>query len=82
MELHVPDPEDPLGVLAQIGGLENELRWCDPDGAVYASPFILDGVVRTPPALVAWRPAPHSAGYVVAGQRSPRQGCVSPCVET
>jgi nicotinate-nucleotide--dimethylbenzimidazole phosphoribosyltransferase len=63
LELHSPDPEDPLGVLAQIGGLEHA-----------GIPVILDGVVTDSAALVACAIAPHSAGYVIAGHRSAEPG--------
>jgi nicotinate-nucleotide--dimethylbenzimidazole phosphoribosyltransferase len=72
VELHVPDPEDPLGVLAQIGGLEHAaIVGVILTGAIYG---ILDGVVSDSAALVARALAPHSAGYVVAGHRSTEPG--------
>jgi nicotinate-nucleotide--dimethylbenzimidazole phosphoribosyltransferase len=75
LELHVPDPEDPLGVLAQIGGLEHAaIVGVILTGAVYGIPVILDGVVSDSAALVARALAPHSAGYVVAGHRSTEPG--------
>jgi nicotinate-nucleotide--dimethylbenzimidazole phosphoribosyltransferase len=75
LELHVPDPEDPLGVLTQIGGLEHAaIVGVILTGAVYGIPVILDGVVSDSAALVARALAPHSAGYVVAGHRSTEPG--------
>ena len=75
LELHVPDSEDPLGVLAQIGGLEHAaIVGVILTGAVYGIPVILDGVVSDSAALVARALAPHSAGYVVAGHRSTEPG--------
>ena len=79
LELHEPDPEDPLGVLAQVGGLEHAaivgvILAC----AVYRLPVILDGVVSNSAALVARALAPHSAGYVIAGHLSAEPGaCIS-----
>ena len=79
LELHKPDPEDPLGVLAQLGGLEHAaivgvILAC----AVYRLPVILDGVVSNSAALVARALAPHSAGYVIAGHLSAEPGaCIS-----
>jgi nicotinate-nucleotide--dimethylbenzimidazole phosphoribosyltransferase len=84
MELHVPDSEDPLGVLAQIGGLEHAANvGVILTGAVYGIPVILDGVVSNAAALVARALAPHSAGYVVAGHRSAEPGAriVLECLE-
>jgi nicotinate-nucleotide--dimethylbenzimidazole phosphoribosyltransferase len=75
LELHAPDPEDPLGVLAQIGGLEHAaIVGVILTGAVYSIPVILDGVVSDSAALVARAFAPHSAGYVIAGHRSTEPG--------
>jgi nicotinate-nucleotide--dimethylbenzimidazole phosphoribosyltransferase len=75
LELHVPEPEDPLGVLAQIGGLEHAaIVGVILTGAVYGIPVILDGVISDSAALVARALAPHSAGYVVAGHRSTEPG--------
>jgi nicotinate-nucleotide--dimethylbenzimidazole phosphoribosyltransferase len=79
LELHEPDPEDPLGVLAQVGGLEHAaIVGVILAGAVYRLPVILDGVVSNSAALVARALAPHSAGYVIAGHRSAEPGaCIS-----
>jgi nicotinate-nucleotide--dimethylbenzimidazole phosphoribosyltransferase len=75
LELHAPDPEDPLGVLAQIGGLEHAaIVGVILAGAMYGLPVILDGVVSNSAALVARALAPHSAGYVIAGHRSTEPG--------
>jgi nicotinate-nucleotide--dimethylbenzimidazole phosphoribosyltransferase len=75
LELHAPDPEDPLGVLAQIGGLEHAaLVGVILAGAVYGLPVILDGVVSDSAALVARALAPHSAQYIIAGHRSTEPG--------
>jgi nicotinate-nucleotide--dimethylbenzimidazole phosphoribosyltransferase len=75
LELHAPDPEDPLGVLAQIGGLEHAaIVGVILAGAVYGLPVILDGVVSDSAALVARALAPHSAQYIIAGHRSTEPG--------
>ena len=75
LELNAPDPEDPLGVLAQIGGLEHAaIVGVILAGAAYGLPVILDGVVSDSAALVARALAPHSAGYVIAGHRSTEPG--------
>ena len=75
LELHAPDPEDPLGVLAQIGGLEHAaIVGVILSGAVYGIPVVLDGVVSDSAALVARALAPHSAGYAIAGHRSAEPG--------
>ena len=75
LKLHAPDPEDSLGVLAQIGGLEHAaIVGVILTGAVYGILVILDGVVSDSAALVARALAPHSTGYVVAGHRSAEPG--------
>ena len=73
--LHAPDPEDPLGVLAAVGGLEHAaIVGLILTGAVYGVPVVLDGVVSNSAALVARALAPRSVGYVVAGHRSTEPG--------
>ena len=73
--LHAPDPGDPLGVLAAVGGLEHAaLVGVILTGAVYGVPVVLDGVVSNSAALVAVAIAPRAAGYVIAGHLSAEPG--------
>jgi nicotinate-nucleotide--dimethylbenzimidazole phosphoribosyltransferase len=73
--LHDPDPGDPLGVLATVGGLEHAaIVGMILAGAVYGVPVILDGVVSNSAALAAHAFAPRSAGYVIAGHLSAEPG--------
>ena len=73
--VHDPDPGDPLGVLAAVGGLEHAaIVGVILMGAVYGVPVVLDGVVSNSAALVAGALAPRSAGYLVAGHRSAEPG--------
>jgi nicotinate-nucleotide--dimethylbenzimidazole phosphoribosyltransferase len=75
LDLHSPDPEDPLGVLARIGGLEHAaIVGVILTGAAYGIPVILDGVVSNAAALVAHALAPDSVGYVIAGHCSGEPG--------
>jgi len=75
LDLHAPDPSDPLGVLARVGGLEHAaLVGVILAGAVYGVPVVLDGVVSDAAALVAGALAPDSKGYLVAGHRSVEPG--------
>ena len=75
LELHRPDPGDPLGVLAAVGGLEHAaLVGVALMGAVYCVPVVLDGVVSNAAALVAVALAPNVADYLVAGHRSVEPG--------
>ena len=75
LELHGPDPSDPVGTLAALGGLEHAaLVGVILMGAVYGVPVLLDGVVSNAAALVARALAPHSIGYTIAGHLSVEPG--------
>ena len=75
LELHSPDPGDPVGTLAALGGLEHAaLVGVILMGAVYGTPVLLDGVVSNSAALVARTLAPHSVDYLVAGHLSVEPG--------
>jgi nicotinate-nucleotide--dimethylbenzimidazole phosphoribosyltransferase len=73
--LHAPDTEDPLGVMASVGGLEHAaIVGLILTGAVYGVPVVLDGVVSNSAALVARALAPHSVQYLIASHRSTEPG--------
>jgi nicotinate-nucleotide--dimethylbenzimidazole phosphoribosyltransferase len=73
--LHGPDPADPLGTLAALGGLEHAaIVGLVLMGAVYGVPVVLDGVVSNSAALVAHALAPDCAGYMIAGHLSAEPG--------
>ena len=75
LRLHEPDPADPLGVLAALGGLEHAaIIGLVLMGAVYGVPVLLDGVVSNSVALVAHALAPDCAGYLIAGHLSTEPG--------
>ena len=75
LELHKPDPGDPLGTLAAVGGLEHAaIAGLILMGAVYEVPVVLDGVVSNSAALVACTLAPECAGYLIAGHLSVEPG--------
>jgi nicotinate-nucleotide--dimethylbenzimidazole phosphoribosyltransferase len=75
LELHRPDPEDPIGVLAALGGLEHAaLVGLILTGAAFRAPVLLNGVVSNSAALVARALAPDSIGYTVAGHLSAEPG--------
>jgi len=72
---HSPDPTDPLGTLAAVGGLEHAaLAGFILGGAVAGVPVILDGVIADSAALVAAALAPDVVGALVAGHRSVEPG--------
>lgn len=75
LALHGPDPNDPLGVLAAVGGLEHAaIVGLVLAGAARGVPVVLDGVVSNAAALVAAALAPACAGYLVAGHLSAEPG--------
>jgi nicotinate-nucleotide--dimethylbenzimidazole phosphoribosyltransferase len=75
LRMNAPQPGDPLGALAAVGGLEHAaIVGIILTGAIYGVPVILDGVVSNSAALVASALASHSAGYLVAGHRPAEPG--------
>ena len=75
LALHRPDPGDPLGVLAAVGGLEHAaLAGIVLAGAAERLPVVLDGVITCAAALAAVALAPEALGYLLAGHRSPEPG--------
>ena len=72
---HAPDPTDPLGVLAAVGGLEHAaLAGFVLGGAAAGVPVLLDGVNAGAAALVAAALAPAAVGYCLAGHVSAEPG--------
>jgi nicotinate-nucleotide--dimethylbenzimidazole phosphoribosyltransferase len=73
--LHRPDPADPIGTLAAVGGLEHAaLAGFIVGGAALRTPVLLDGVIACSAALAAAALAPHSVAAMVAGHRSAEPG--------
>ncbi|MFD7106329.1 nicotinate-nucleotide--dimethylbenzimidazole phosphoribosyltransferase [Streptomyces celluloflavus] len=78
LELHQPDPNDPIGVLAAVGGLEHAaLVGLILGGASLRTPVILDGVSAGAAALVARAIAPEALAACIAGHRSAEPGHVA-----
>ena len=72
-----PDANDPLGVLAALGGLEIAgLVGVVLAGAARRVPVVLDGFIATAAALVAARLAPAVRDYLIAAHRSAEPGHV------
>jgi len=72
---HRPDPSDPVGVLAAVGGLEHAaLAGFMLGGAAARVPVILDGLIAGAAALAAAALAPHAVHAWVAGHRSAEPG--------
>lgn len=75
LALHRPDPTDPVGVLAAVGGLEHAAL----AGAILAAaasrvPVVLDGVNTNAAALCACALAPETRGSLIAGHVSLEPG--------
>lgn len=75
LALHEPQPEDPLGVLAALGGLEHAaLAGLTLTGAIYRVPVVLDGVSAVAAALAARAFAAASVDHMFAGHLSAEPG--------
>src|SRR5580700_1797814 len=72
---HRPDPADPLGVLASVGGLEHAaLAGFILGGAALRVPVVLDGVIACAAALAARALAPDVVAALLAGHLSTEPG--------
>jgi nicotinate-nucleotide--dimethylbenzimidazole phosphoribosyltransferase len=75
LALHRPDPSDPVGVLAAVGGYEHAaLAGFIIAAAALRVPVILDGVIAGAAALAACALAPEALGCLLAGHRSVEPG--------
>ncbi|WP_372611864.1 nicotinate-nucleotide--dimethylbenzimidazole phosphoribosyltransferase [Halomonas sp.] len=70
-----PDPADPLGVLASLGGLEiAAMTGACLEAASRRVPLLVDGFIATVAALVACRLEPPVRDFLVFGHRSREPG--------
>ena len=75
LALHLPDPRDPLAVVAAIGGLELAAMAGFMMGAAsHRMPVVLDGFLSNAAALVAHAIAPDASAYMLASHASAEQG--------
>jgi nicotinate-nucleotide--dimethylbenzimidazole phosphoribosyltransferase len=75
LQLHSPDPSDPIGTLTAVGGLENAaLAGFILGGAARRVPVLLDGVISLSGALAANALAPLTREAMIAGHRSVEPG--------
>jgi nicotinate-nucleotide--dimethylbenzimidazole phosphoribosyltransferase len=75
LELHRPDPADPVGVLAAVGGLEHAaIVGYILAAAAHRVPLLLDGVIAGSSALVARALSPAGMEACIAGHRSAEPG--------
>ncbi|MFH1152540.1 MAG: nicotinate-nucleotide--dimethylbenzimidazole phosphoribosyltransferase [Pseudomonadota bacterium] len=77
LSLNRPDPDDPLDVLAKVGGFEiGGLAGLVLGAAANSIPVVCDGLISTAGALIACELAPLAAEYLFAGHRSVEAGHV------
>lgn len=77
LELHKPDPADPIDVLAKVGGFEiGGLAGLVLGAAKHRIPVVCDGLISTAGALIACELCPTAREYLFAGHRSVEAGHV------
>lgn len=75
LALHRPDPADPIGVLAAVGGFEiGGLAGLILGAASLRTPVVVDGFISGAAALLATELSPLARDYMVAAHRSVEQG--------
>ena len=75
LERNPPDPDDPLGTFAAVGGFEIAVLAGVALGAAAArAPVLLDGFITSAAALAAVRLEPSLIDYLIASHRSPEPG--------
>jgi nicotinate-nucleotide--dimethylbenzimidazole phosphoribosyltransferase len=75
LAINRPDPADPVGTLAALGGYELAfLTGVSLGAAARSAVVLLDGFVTAASALAAVRLVPGAADYMVASHRSPEPG--------
>lgn len=69
--LHDPDPNDPIDVLAKVGGFDLAgMTGVFLGGACYQIPIVIDGFISCVAALCAVRLCPAVSGYMIASHVS------------
>ncbi|WP_447986408.1 nicotinate-nucleotide--dimethylbenzimidazole phosphoribosyltransferase [Nitrospira sp. Nam74] len=72
---HHPNPDDPIDVLAKVGGLEIAgLAGVILGGAARRIPVVLDGFIAGAAALIAVKLQPHCRHYLIASHQSLERG--------
>jgi nicotinate-nucleotide--dimethylbenzimidazole phosphoribosyltransferase len=75
LDRHRPNPNDPVGVLAAIGGLEIAgMAGLILGAAAARIPVVLDGFIAGAAALIANALQPRSIQYMIASHRSAERG--------
>lgn len=75
IEVNKPDPDDPIDVLAKLGGLEiAALIGVMIAGAIHRVPVVIDGFISGAAALIAVRIAPQVKDYLFPSHLSEEPG--------
>ncbi len=71
LDLHKPNPSDPIDILSKVGGLEiGGLAGLVLGAAAHGIPVICDGLISTAGALIACELAPCARQYLFASHKS------------
>ena len=75
LELHHPNPNDPIDILSCVGGLDiAAMTGVFLGAAVHRLPVVVDGVISIAGALLAARLSPLSKGFMIASHLSSEPG--------
>jgi nicotinate-nucleotide--dimethylbenzimidazole phosphoribosyltransferase len=75
LTLHRPDPDDPLDILAKVGGFEiGGLAGLVIGAAAHGIPVVCDGLISTAGALIGCELAPMARAYLFASHNSAEIG--------
>lgn len=75
LEINQPDPNDPVDVLAKVGGFEiGGIAGLILGAAYHRVPVVVDGFISSAGALLAKALAPNAADYMIAAHQSMEYG--------
>lgn len=75
LHINKPDPNDPIGVLAKVGGLEiASMTGLILGSAARRVPIVIDGFISGASALLACKIAPQVKDYIIASHLSEEPG--------
>ncbi|MBU0478856.1 nicotinate-nucleotide--dimethylbenzimidazole phosphoribosyltransferase [bacterium] len=75
LDINKPNPEDPIDVLAKVGGFEiGGLCGCVLGAAASNTPVVIDGLISTAGALIAYELCPQVKDYIFAAHKSVEAG--------
>lgn len=75
ISINAPDPKDAIDILSKVGGFEiGGIAGAILAAARFRKPVVIDGLISTAGALIAYTLCPAVADYMFAGHRSVEQG--------